>query len=332
MEISILFEKLAKLHKESPLTKEDAWKAYTFNLISGRVKHLDFDIVDDPTVLDRVSQVRGIGTSSVDKIKEYLRTGTCQRLHEFEKDPLRIAVKTMMNIWGAGPVKVRQDVAELCSTCIFFSHFIPSYCNDTRKACELVNAGYRTISQVREGLASGALNLTANQQIGVKCYEDFMEKMTRKEVEMIADIVIKAVYERFPRAKVTIMGSYRRGKDACGDIDLLITHPDYVETTPRGALGELVDRLRQRGHIAYHLTHLEGMTYEESSQSSLSQAARRRCLPRRSPRATPPRQRTWESFIPPSCPARGAALTSSSIPTESEYLRHCTLPAMVGST
>jgi DNA polymerase lambda len=95
--------------------------------------------------------------------------------------------------------------------------------------------------------------------------------MDRKEVEAIGDIVTKAVLERFPKASVVIMGSYRRGKSTCGDIDLLITHPDYVESTPIGALGELADRLRQRGHIAYHLTHLTGMREEESSQSSTSQ-------------------------------------------------------------
>jgi DNA polymerase lambda len=95
--------------------------------------------------------------------------------------------------------------------------------------------------------------------------------MDRKEVEAIGDIVTKAVLERFPKASVMIMGSYRGGKSTCGDIDLLIMHPDYVESTPIGALGELADRLRQRGHIAYHLTHLTGMRDEESSQSSTGQ-------------------------------------------------------------
>jgi DNA polymerase/3'-5' exonuclease PolX len=193
--------------------------------------------------LQRLRKVDGIGESTLNKIKEYLRTGTLERIAEFQADELRVAMNTMMHIWGVGAAK----------------------------ASDLLNAGYRTIPQVRKDVKSGKLGLTRNQMIGLECYEDFLEKMERTEVEEIGNIVAKAVHERFPSANVMIMGSYRRGKSTCGDIDLLITHPGYMEATPLGALGELVDRLRQRGHIAYHLTHLTGMREEESSQSSASQ-------------------------------------------------------------
>lgn len=151
----------------------------------------------------------------------------------------------------------------------------PATLTERRAVCAkaelLVSQGYRTIQQVREGIASGVLNdFSVNQKIGVKYYEDFLEKMERSEVEQIAGIVKKAVQERYPEADVITMGSYRRGKPTCGDIDLLIISPRYVKTTPRGALGELVSRLKGRGHIAHHLTpHLEGMTHESfDSQSS----------------------------------------------------------------
>lgn len=70
------------------------------------------------------------------------------------------------------------------------------------------------------------------------------------------------VRERFLFQVSVFVGPY-------GDIDLLITDSGYDKTTPRGALGELCDRLMRRGHMAYHLTHLKGMTREaEISQSS----------------------------------------------------------------
>ncbi len=96
--------------------------------------------------------------------------------------------------------------------------------------------GYETIDQIRNDLDAGILEqkfrLNSNQRIGIKYYEDFLEKMTRKEVEQIADIVKEATLERFPKANITIMGSYRRGKETCGDIDLLITEPSYSKVTP----------------------------------------------------------------------------------------------------
>lgn len=140
----------------------------------------------------------------------------------------------------------------------------------------MYKCGYRTIKQVRDDLESGVLQqkcpLNRNQQIGLRYYEDFLDRFPRAEVEEIAAIVKKAVRERYPDAEVDIMGSYRRGKSTCGDVDLLITSPDpqYARVTPWGALGELVSRLKRRGHISYHLTpHLEGMEENVDSQEDL---------------------------------------------------------------
>ena len=105
-ELSVLFTKLSKLHQSCPLLAVDNWKAYCFSVISSRLRHLDFEITDNPDTLERVRKVKGIGESSLDKIKEYLQTGTISRIQEFESDPKRVAMKKMMNIWGVGRNKV----------------------------------------------------------------------------------------------------------------------------------------------------------------------------------------------------------------------------------
>ncbi len=74
--------------------------------------------------------------------------------------------------------------------------------------------------------------------------------MTRNEVEKIGAIITDTFKTRFPSAEITIMGSYRRGKPGCGDVDLLITHPDYYDDVPPRALGEVVNDLLDRGHIS----------------------------------------------------------------------------------
>lgn len=65
-----------------------------------------------------------------------------------------------------------------------------------------------------------------------------------------------------PSAEITIMGSYRRGKSGCEDVDLLITHPDYYDDVPPRALGEVVNDLLDQGHISHHLTFISGMNYD----------------------------------------------------------------------
>ena len=122
----------------------------------------------------------------------------------------------MTHIWGIGRKKVSSSPH---GKCIHVSLTDECFSMIIFQAAELVKLGYTNISEVRQGLATQTLQLNENALIGVKYYEDFREKMTRQEVELIGDIVKKACYEKFPEAEIELMGSYRRGKKECGDID-----------------------------------------------------------------------------------------------------------------
>jgi DNA polymerase lambda len=154
--------------------------------------------------------------------------------------------------------------------CSFLFYCVPSFFN---QASELVHRGYLTIEGVRRAIKTRKLYLDRNQLVGVDCYEDIREEMDRKEVESIGRIVEQCTQEMHPGAEVRIMGSYRRGKDTCGDVDVHITHKSYVKKIPDTALGEIVDLMWKRGHLAFHLTFLSGMKtgstiadYQESSR------------------------------------------------------------------
>lgn len=220
---------------ECPLLDTDEWRAYTFQLLSGRLRHLDFEVVDDPTVLKRLKNVKGFGSSSMQIVMEYLRTGTSIRLSDFEVNKRRIAMRAFMRIWGVG----------------------------RKRATELVERGYQSIRTLRNEVKNGMLTLDRNQYIGLQHYEDILEEMDRTEVEEIARIVCTAVKERYPSAEITIMGSYRRGKGKCGDADILISHPHYAETVPPRALGQIVDDLMTSGYISHHLTFISGMNVDK---------------------------------------------------------------------
>lgn len=113
-ELSELFLKLSKLHQSCPLFPEDTWKAYSFHVTAGRLRHLEFEITDDPALLTKIRQIRGFGDSTLRMIQEFLSTGTFQRIDAFEADRDRIAMKRMMAIWGVGRVKVNtRQILEL---------------------------------------------------------------------------------------------------------------------------------------------------------------------------------------------------------------------------
>ncbi|KAG7349136.1 DNA polymerase beta palm domain containing protein [Nitzschia inconspicua] len=231
-----VFKQLSNLHQDMPLLDMDQWKSYCFRIAAGRLLHLDFEVDSDPATLLRLRGIKGFGKSVVDKIEEILKTGTVSRIQEFQHHPERLAMKNLTDIWGVGRVKAK----------------------------DLMALGYQDIHDVRSGLKSESgiskMQLDRNQLVGVDCYEDILSRMNRDEVEQIKEAVEKAVQRLFPGGEVTVQGSYRRGKRTCGDVDIHITHHSFHEEIPDQALGKIIDVLWNQGHIAYHLTVVNGMS------------------------------------------------------------------------
>lgn len=59
-------------------------------------------------------------------------------------------------------------------------------------------------------------------------FDDFEKKIPRAEIAQIEKILKNAIKELNSAYLITICGSYRRGKEESGDIDVLVTHPDYT--------------------------------------------------------------------------------------------------------
>lgn len=245
IKISEMLKDISEVYHECPIDPMDEWRSYSYRLVSGRVKYLDFHVTNDSESLHRLSLIRGFGKKVMKQITEYLQTGKCPLLCEFKRDPTRVSFGNMLNIWGVGP----------------------------KGASDLIQLGYTDIESVRRDVKNLKLTLEPNVLVGVEFYEDFQERMTREEVKQMGGIVKEAVKERFPGADVVIMGSYRRGKETCGDIDILIVHQKYVTSTPEGALDDLVERLKKRGYITHHLTSVstKNEVYEQTTHSQYSQ-------------------------------------------------------------
>nr|OQO31402.1 hypothetical protein B0A51_02192 [Rachicladosporium sp. CCFEE 5018] len=94
--------------------------------------------------------------------------------------------------------------------------------------------------------------LSRTQQIGVKYYEEFLDPIPRKEVEAIgATIQAHAKKVRDEGIQSTIVGGYRRGKEASGDVDIIVSHPDESKTL--NIINDLVASLEEEGWITHTL-------------------------------------------------------------------------------
>lgn len=103
---------------------------------------------DDIISVDQLKGKPAIGSTILEKLNEYVNTGTLKILEREKNNPINI----LGEIYGVGP----------------------------KKAKELVDKGITTIEQLREK-QNDVLNDV--QKVGLKYYEDILKRIPRSEVE-----------------------------------------------------------------------------------------------------------------------------------------------------
>jgi NAD-dependent DNA ligase len=122
----------------------------------------------------------------MEKLNEYVETGTLKILEREKNNPVNI----LAEVYGIGP----------------------------KKAKELVDNGMTSIAELRENQHL----LNDIQKVGLHYYEDILKRIPRAEIEDYKTYFEKAL-PSISGAKMEIVGSYRRGAQSSGDIDVIIT-------------------------------------------------------------------------------------------------------------
>jgi len=148
-------------------------------------------IISYPTDITSSDMLKGkpnIGPTIIEKLDEYIKTGTLQLIEREKNNPVNIFTE----VYGVGP----------------------------KKAIELVENGIKTIPQLRQNQQL----LNDIQKVGLLYYEDVLKRIPRIEIEKyksIFDTVFNGIST--PISRFEIVGSYRRGATNSGDIDVIIT-------------------------------------------------------------------------------------------------------------
>lgn len=131
----------------------------------------------------------GIGERLAEKIWEIVESGELRKLNEVNSEDQIKAINIFAQIWGAGPT-----TAEMWA-----------------------QRGFRTLEDL-----SKKATLNKQQEIGLKHYHDFLEKIPRKEASEIVTMVKGVALSLQFDLEIIGCGSYRRGRAFCGDVDILI--------------------------------------------------------------------------------------------------------------
>jgi len=153
--------------------------------------------------------IRGVGQKIAKKVWEIVTSGGLRKAEELCDSEETKTIQLFLGVWGAGAASARAW-----------------YCQGHRSLADLQNAA-----------------LTRHQRVGLRLYDDLNARIPREEVARIHQCVAECLSLVQPGLTSTVCGSYRRGKESCGDVDVLVTAPDNRgRDVFRGVLGVMRDR------------------------------------------------------------------------------------------
>jgi DNA polymerase/3'-5' exonuclease PolX/endonuclease IV len=160
----------------------------------------------------------GIGKGIASKIDEFISTGKVSLLKTFQKNPKIKAIRSLEHVFAIGP----------------------------KKAKELVEKGVLSVSNLEKKIRKGHIKLNPSQEKGLKYYHFLSQRISRKKAETFFSHFQKITKKKFPKSKLILAGSYRLQKKDLGDIDIIVSTPQYKNPV---FLKTLIEHLIQHGII-----------------------------------------------------------------------------------
>jgi len=179
--------------------------------------------------LNEVGEIRGIGKSSIERIKEILEKGKLSELGSFvdTKKEKKKSIKELEEIIGVGHAKAK----------------------------ELYEQGITSIKMLRSKIKKKEIEVNDKVLLGLKYHGVFEENIPRKEIDTVYKLLKKIVTKMNKDYKYTknnqycfeICGSYRREKLTSGDMDILLTKFGTTDKSSKkdNHLERFVNRLKE---------------------------------------------------------------------------------------
>lgn len=161
----------------------------------------------------------GVGDKIAKKIDEILSTGQLQKLEKIRADDSSQAINFLTQVTGIGPAAAKK----------------------------LVDEGITTLEDLKNNMDK----LNHHQQIGVKHFHEFNERIPRPEMLQLQEMAFRLITEVDKAFIPTVCGSFRRGAVSSGDIDILLCHPSHTSDSKSKPkfIKEIVNKMESDGFI-----------------------------------------------------------------------------------
>ncbi|KAK4128864.1 hypothetical protein N657DRAFT_660406 [Parathielavia appendiculata] len=176
------------------------------------------------TTEEEAYRLPNIGRRLAAKIEEIACTNKLRRLEYANDEPLDQVLEVFLKIYDVG----------------------------TSRANKWISQGFRTLDDLLK-----KADLTPNQRIGIEHYEDLNTRIPREEVTALFAYVQREAAQVDSAVELLVGGSYRRGSESSGDIDIIVTKKgtnSSAELVP--FLEELVAILTRKGFLVATLAAL----------------------------------------------------------------------------
>jgi len=240
---------ISKLECLKELYKQKEDKKWNLKAISGAIDSLKKYSGEIISGKQLEKEIKGIGEKISKRIDEILETGDLKEINE--NIDMNIVKKTeyinnILEITGVGLVRAKK----------------------------WVEMGLKDVEDVKKAIEDKRITSTHHIDIGIKYFYDIKERINRDEIDRMKIILINSIKKVDKKLIFEICGSYRRGCKDSGDIDILISHPDFIENIQENKfLDKIVKELTKENFIVDKLTDkgnskFMGMCKIESSKFS----------------------------------------------------------------
>ena len=205
--------------------KENKFSIMHYRKFINEVKKLDDN---DIKTFDEINDKIKIGKKIGEKVKELYDTGKISEVEQIKSlenfnDNRQTVIEDFIRIWDLGTSKAQK---------LYDEHEIKS------------------LEQLR-GLSYEKKNelLTRNQIIGLKYLEDFEKRIPRKEMDKHNELLKKIFAKVSKNILYEVVGSYRRGVESSGDIDVILTLTQNSSENINEIISKIVALLKEKEYI-----------------------------------------------------------------------------------